>query len=67
MYLILFEHQGISGTHQGTYEHIFTTDMHRVSKALESKECRVFKVDSLTEVKEIEVTYQEIVKEMKDE
>jgi hypothetical protein len=67
MYLILFPHQGISSSHTNTFEAIYTKDMHRVSEALKLPNIKVFKLDSLVEIKEIEVTYQEIPKEMKDE
>ena len=45
----------------------FTSDMRKVAESLKEPGVKVYKVDSLTEVKDIEVTYQEIVKEMTDE
>ena len=45
----------------------FTTDMRKVAESLKEPGVKVYKLDSLTEVKNIEVTYQEIVKEMTDE
>lgn len=67
MYLILFPNTSMLRTNNNTWEHVFTQDMYRVSQALNQPEVKVFKLDGLTEIKEIEVTFQEIPKEMKDE
>ncbi len=42
----------------------FTTDIERVMDALKSEGARVFKIDSLTEIKNIKATYEEITTEM---
>jgi len=65
MYLILYpSNRMVSGPDKEVFDSIYTIDMHRVSKALSEKEVRVFKIDSLTEIKSIDITYQEVTKEM---
>ena len=46
----------------GDYFSHFTDDIHVVHEALENG-ARVYKLDSLTELKKIEVTYQEVTME----
>lgn len=62
MYLILYPSPRLDT--EENYNSIFTTDMHRAYKCLNEKDVRIFKLDTLAEVKNIEVTYQEVVKEM---
>ncbi len=62
MYMILQMTHSNSGFSSG-YMPIFTDDMYRVSVALETKGTKVYKLDGLTEVTRIDITYQEITKE----
>ena len=64
MYMILHPTSGMmSCERNGVFQALFTDDLHRVSQALDEKNVRVFKLDSLVEVKDIEITYQEITNE----
>lgn len=74
MYLILRKndngHNFLSPTgmrEENTYSSIFSEDIPYVSQCMSKPGVKVYKIGSLTEVKNIEVTYQEIVKEMTDE
>ena len=67
MYMILFPERNLSSHHKGVYQGLFTTDMHRVSGALEEPECRVFSLEGLKEVTEIKITYEEVTKETRDD
>lgn len=64
MYLILTEYTDMCGYVSGKFEPMFTSDLHRVSFALKKENVRVFKIDTITEVKEVEVSYNEITTEM---
>lgn len=68
MYLILLLNDDL--LHQRTpnecYQSCFTDDIEKVSKCLKDG-AKVYKLDSLTKVKEIEVTYQEITEETNNE
>jgi len=52
----------LADTVKDNYISYFTDDMHEAREALEDG-ARVYKLDSLTELKKIEVTYQEVTME----
>ncbi len=55
---------GPQGERENAFFSFFTDDMKVVSEYLKKPEVKVYKLDRLTEVKEIEVTYLEIIKEI---
>lgn len=68
MYLILQpSHSPISGTRHKRYESFFVDDINLVSQQMEEPGTIVYKLDSLTQLKDVEVTYQEITVETADE
>ncbi len=65
MYLILTQNPGEfnkRNIENGVHEPFFTDNINQVAKAVKAG-AKAYKLDSLTEIKEIEVTYQEIIKE----
>jgi hypothetical protein len=69
MYLILVpsEDSILSGKRRNpmTYQSYFTDEMDSVSKCLKDNPCtKVFKLNSLTEIKEIKTTHEEVTAEM---
>lgn len=48
------------------FNSIFTTDMNRVSKALESKDVQVYSLNRMTRIRDVKVTYEEVTQEMID-
>jgi hypothetical protein len=62
IYVILHNQEGFNGP-LSYMSSMFTTDALQASKALVC-ESRVFKLNNLEELKEIEVTYQEIPKSL---
>jgi hypothetical protein len=68
MYLILQpSHSPISGTKHRHYQSFFVDDINLVSQQIDEPGTIVYKLDSLTQLKDVEVTYQEITEETKDE
>lgn len=67
MYMILFPQKGMcSGNTDGIYQSLFTDDLHRVSGALREPGVSVYKLDGLTRITQVEITYQEITEETSD-
>ncbi len=66
MYLILYPSRGMISISQNNecFDSVFTHDLHRVSEALKINGVRVYKIDSLTEIKSVEVSYTEVPKEL---
>ena len=70
MYLILFP--DTSNIMRGSmavsteFNSIFTTDMNRVSKALENKDVQVYSLNRMTRIRDVKVTYEEVTQEMID-
>lgn len=58
MYLILYPTKNLVGN-SGYFESRFTTEVNEVSESLMRDGVRVFKMDNLTEIEEIHVTYEE--------
>lgn len=60
MYLIIFQYDvSIPGNHSSTtYISSYSNDLTSVKKCL-ADGARVFKLDKLTEIKDVEITYQE--------
>lgn len=73
MYLVLYpNNNGVSSFREDdkpvtSYNPFYTTDIYKVSEALKRDDVIVYKIDSLTRVRAIEMTYQEIVMEMDNE
>lgn len=73
MYLVLYPNNngvrpgGEENNPATTYNSFYTTDTYKVSEALKRDDVIVYKMDSLTRVRAIDVTYQEIVMEMDNE
>lgn len=61
MYMIIFPQKGMCLGNK------FTDDLHRVSESLKDPEVRVYKLDGLTRITQVEITYQEITEETEDE
>jgi len=60
MYMVLYPSTPGSGNTEELYNVLYTTDTHNVSKALTKVGVRVFRIDDLTEIKEIEISYKEV-------
>lgn len=67
MYLILYPKNNSLGQHKHVvFESVFTEDKYYVAQCLEEAGVKAYKLDSLTELTEIEVTFQEVTKETKN-
>ncbi len=65
MYLILHEEKGMCHSLHTNYQAIYTSDLHGVSESLmRDPSVIIYKLDSLTEIKDVEVSYKEIPKEL---
>lgn len=59
MYLVLVKHVNVFGGSHGDFSSLFYTDIQEVAR-LKKLGAIVYKLDGLEEIKDIEVTYQEI-------
>jgi len=66
MYLLIYPSTSCCAE-KGEYKHEITDDMHRVTLCLEKQGTTVYKLDRLTEVTNIEITYDETTKETEDD
>lgn len=64
MYLILYPQNNGINYSADIFQPSCTSDMQKVSEALKKTGVRVYKLDSLTEITGVDITYQEIPKEL---